>query len=214
MFRKYSLFIIIILFSYLSYSCKQDVNDRTRIRTTDVEIPTSPPQQVAPPAAQAVPQDQHFREACLDGQLALVDKYISEGGDIKSADENGRTGLMLASFNGHTEIVEKLINKGAEINKIDMMGRTSLMYASTGHFPETVELLLSNGAETNLVDDAEQFTALMFAGAEGNTEVIRLLLDHGADPALTDKDGDTAESFARQNGHSEAADILNKASKK
>jgi ankyrin repeat protein len=48
----------------------------------------------------------------------------------------------------------------------------------------------------------------MFAAAEGHIDVVRILLEYNADPSLEDIDGDTAETFARQNGHSEVADLL------
>jgi ankyrin repeat protein len=54
----------------------------------------------------------------------------------------------------------------------------------------------------------EGFTALMTAAAEGQLEVVRLLLERGADPTLVDTDGDTALSFARQNGHTMVAQLL------
>jgi len=215
--------LLTAIFAVFVISCKQEESDRTRVRTTDVEIPDKipeprsqqTPQQSTPPNKTVdIPEEQLFFEACLEGEKELINEFITNGIDISKEDENGRTGLMLASFNGHKDIVEKLIQKGAKINKTDRMGRTSLMYASTGHFPETVKLLLSHGAETNITDNVESFTALMFAGAEGNQEVISLLLEHGADPDLKDKDGDTAESFARQNGHNNAADLLKKASGK
>lgn len=214
-------YYLIAIFAFFIVSCNQEGNERTRVRTTDVEIPDEipkqpsqqSPQQQSPQAiSPGIPAEQLFREACLEGKKEGVNEYITSGIDISAEDENGRTGLMLASFNGHTDIVKKLIREGAKINKTDMMGRNSLMYASTGHFPETVKVLLSHGAETNIIDNVESFTALMFAGAEGNTRVISLLLDHGADPDLKDKDGDTAESFARQNGHNDAAELLKKAS--
>ena len=61
-----------------------------------------------------------------------------------------------------------------------------------------------------MVDNVEKFSALMFASAEGHIEVVRLLLKHKADPGLRDKDDDTAENFARQNGHTEIAELLKK----
>lgn len=214
-------YLLIAFFAFFLASCNQETKDRTRVRTTDVEIPDKIPEQASQPPLQQqspqaispkAPKDQLFREACLEGKKEAVNEYITSGVDIGAEDENGRTALMLASFNGHSGIVNKLLREGAQVNRTDMMGRTSLMYASTGHFPETVKILLSHGAETNIIDNDERFTALMFAGAEGNTEVISLLLEHGADPDLKDKDGDTAEGFARQNGHIHAADLLKNAS--
>ena len=39
-------------------------------------------------------------------------------------------------------------------------------------------------------------------------EVVKLLLENGAEPAMKDIDGDNAETFARQNGHIEVAELL------
>jgi ankyrin repeat protein len=82
------------------------------------------------------------------------------------------------------------------------------MYASSGPNHETVALLLARGATVNLRDTEERFTALMFAASEGQDKVVRLLLEHGADPSLVDADGDTALTFAKQNGHRAVVAIL------
>lgn len=209
MLSKYLLYLLSILLIIITGSCKRDDKSRTTVQTTDFEIPSEPPatpQQPSP--SMNIPNDQVFREACLEGKIEQVEQFIQNGMDVQSIDQDGRSGLMLACFNGHIEIVRKLLEEGSKINRTDNMGRTALMYASTGHYPKTVELLLSKGADPNLVDNDEGFTALMFAGAEGNIKVVSLLLEHGADPSLKDKDGDTAESFARKNGHTEVADLI------
>jgi ankyrin repeat protein len=209
------LILFSILLSAMISSCKNEGESRTSIQTTDVEIPLPPPTQqpqpAAPPANIEASEDQLFREACLEGFVDKVESFVNDGTDLNAADEDGRTGLMLAAFNGHTAIVKLLLENKVAINTVDFMGRSALMYASTGHFPEAVEYLLTHGAEPNLVDNVEGFSALMFAGAEGNSKVVQLLLKHGANPNFKDVDGDTAESFARQNGHIEVADILKKA---
>lgn len=210
MTRLILLILLIPMFSIVS--CKRDGKSRTQVQTTDFEIPEQPPVQQPPvqqnPQNPAASPTQMFMEACLQGEMEKVQHYLQEDQDVNVQDEEGRTAMMLSSFNGHREVVELLLQNKAEVNTTDYMGRSALMYASTGHFPETVELLLSRGADPNLVDKDEGFTALMFAGAEGNIKVVRLLLEHGANPNFKDKDGDTAESFARQNGHVEVADLL------
>jgi ankyrin repeat protein len=115
---------------------------------------------------------------------------------------------MWAAFNGHTPVVGYLLLQGAKLDAKDENGRTSLMYASSGPYSETVEFLLKKGADVNLQGTLEGFTALMTAAAEGQVEVVRVLLSHGADAKLKDVDGDTAESFASQKGHSAVVDLL------
>lgn len=151
-------------------------------------------------------------EAAFAGKLDVVEKLVTEGTSVDTTDKEKHTPLMWASFNGHTEVVGYLIQQGAKVGAMDENGRTSLMYASSGPYPETVELLLKKGADVNVQGKLEGFTALMTAAAEGQTKVVRLLLDAGADTSVKDKDGDTAESFAKQKGHAEVVELLGKAS--
>ncbi len=143
-----------------------------------------------------------------NGKYEQVKQLLNKKTNPNARDQDGRTPIMLASFNGHTHVVELLLDLGAEVDTRDFSGRTALIYASTGPFPKTVELLLEQGANPNTIDDVEHFTSLMHAAAEGQLEVVKILLAHRADPALKDVDGDTAESFARKNGHTAVVDLL------
>jgi len=162
--------------------------------------------------AQAVPSiaaaEQALMEAAFGGNLDEVQRLVSAGIAVNATTPDNQTPLMWSAFNGHTPVVAYLLDKDASIEAKDANSRTALMYASSGPFAETVELLLENGAEVNIQGSLEGFTALMTAAAEGQLEVVRKLLIYGADPALKDKDGDTAESFASQNGHSAVVDLL------
>jgi ankyrin repeat protein len=147
-------------------------------------------------------------EFALKGDLKTVQQLISAGVPVDSAGEDKSTPLMWSAFNGHTAVVSYLLENGATVDARDINGRTALLYASSGPFPETVELLLSKGAEINLQGTTEGFTALMMAAAEGQVEVVRLLLAHGASAAIIDRDGDTAEKFAREKGHNAVLELL------
>ena len=147
-------------------------------------------------------------QAALSGHDETIDQALETGTDPNQIDGNGRTLLMMGAFNGHNDIVRALINAGAKLDVQDFAGRTALMYAATGKNKETVALLLEHKAKVDLVDAEEHFSALMFAAAEGNTDVVRLLLEHNADTTLEDTDGETAEEFARSNGHTETADVI------
>ena len=149
-----------------------------------------------------------LRTAALEGDYNEVEKLLAMNVDVNSINQDGLTALMLASYNGNLEIVKSLIEKGAKINLQDYNGRSALMFASSGKFPATVEFLLNNEADPNLVDSEEHFTALMFAAAEGNIDVVKLLLSGTADPKRKDVDGETAELFARNNGHVEVEELL------
>lgn len=158
--------------------------------------------------AQPSAAEQALMEAAYLGNLDTVQRLVKEGVAADFTDSERRTPLMVAAFNGHTPVLRYLLEEGAALDAKDVNGRTALMYASSGPFAEAVGLLLEKGADVNLQGTLEGFTALMTAASEGLVEVVQLLLDHGADPGLQDKDGDTAISFAQQNGHAEVVRML------
>ena len=155
--------------------------------------------------------EQALLEAAFQGDLETVRSLLASGTEVDAANAEKSTALMWGAFNGHTPVVSFLLENGAEINALDGNGRSALQYAASGPYVETVKLLLDKGAEVDAQGTLEGFTALMTAAAEGQLEVVRLLLERGADPRLLDKDGDTAESFARQKGH-KAVEVLLKGS--
>lgn len=159
-------------------------------------------------ATALTPEQQGLMEAAYLGQLEEVKRLASTGTAVDFADEEKRTPFMVAAFNGHTSVLQYLLEEGAKLEGKDVNGRTALMYASSGPFEGAVAFLLKQGAEVNEQGTLEGFTALMTAASEGLVEIVRLLLVHGADPTLVDQDGDTAASFATQNGHSEVVALL------
>ena len=157
---------------------------------------------------QLTPDEQALMESAYMGKLEEVRRLVLDGTSVDVIDDERHTPLMWAAFNGHTAVAEYLLDAGAEIDAKDSNGRTALLYASSGPFEETVKLLLTNGAKVDVQGTLEGFTALMTAAAEGQVGVVRCLLDHGADRSIKDTDGDTALTFARQNGHAEVVALL------
>lgn len=151
---------------------------------------------------------QTFLQAALAGQIETVRNALAQGTDPNATGPDGKTALMLASFNGHAKIAATLIEHGADVAARDSGGRSALMYAATAPNPDTVRLLLEAGADINAFDGNEHWTALMFAAAEGCGGVADILLEHGAATDMKDVDGDTAADFARQRGHADLADRL------
>lgn len=202
---KLSVFVAIPLLISLSVaSCNPDVDSSDSKRKQESSVQTDPSE-----ASEANPQD--LRTASLNGQTNRVDQAIEQGVDVNATDETGNTPLMLASYNGHTEIVKQLLESGARLQARNQEGRTALMFAATGSFPETVEVLLEAGADPNATGNVEEWSPLMFASAEGHIDVVETLLNYGADPSLTDSDGDTALTFARDNSRSAIVRLLEQA---
>jgi ankyrin repeat protein len=158
--------------------------------------------------SQPSPDEQALLQSAYLGQLEEVRRLVPGILSPDTIDAEKRTPLMFASFNGHTPVIAYLLEAGAAVDSTDSAGRTALMYAASGPFPEAVAMLLVWGAEVNIQGTLEGFTPLMTAAAEGQAEVVEILLDAGADRDLKDQDGDTALSFARENGHSHVVALL------
>jgi ankyrin repeat protein len=153
---------------------------------------------------------ERLSDAAFQGNRKAVEAMLPNV-DVNATDEGGRTMLMLASYGGHSTTVRLLCESKANPNLKDANRRTALMYAASGPNVHTVEILLAHGAEVNVIDGEEGWTALMFAAAEGHADIVRMLLDHGADPGLIDIDGESAVTFAENNGHNDVAAILRRA---
>jgi len=51
-------------------------------------------------------KEQILREVALAGNLAEVQKILSEKIDVDTPDQDGRTAIMLAGYNGHTDVAD------------------------------------------------------------------------------------------------------------
>jgi uncharacterized protein len=195
---KIKLTLALVLVVLITPYCKQG-------REKNAAVGKSSVQQLNP-VKQLPSIDIH--KAALEGDLSLVITAIDGGIKPDTTDKDGRTPLMLASFNGYTEIIKALLKKGASVNQADNNGITALMMASSGPYPDAVKLLLDNNADPNAVDKKEHYSALMYAAAEGQVDCVKLLLAARADHLLKDIDGDDALTFARNNGHNEVVKLL------
>lgn len=91
-------------------------------------------------------------DASINNDISLMEKYISQGFDINSKDDEETNALMWASIYGHAPIVEYLIENGAKLNEQDIEGNTALLWAIRCNIPEVVELLVEAGADIKIKD--------------------------------------------------------------
>lgn len=188
-----------VLISILFFNCSGNKNEKTKTTEPENKAQSTIEQKVSP---------QSIIPSAINNDVSQIKELLKNGADVNQNDEGGRTALMFAAFNGLNPIVEELLKHQADVNITDANGRTALMFAASGPFPETVKLLLENGAEIDIQDSEEHFTAFMFAAAEGQFENVKILLGYGANPNLKDIDGDNAQVFAKNNGHTEVVEYL------
>ena len=87
-------------------------------------------------------------------------------------------------------------------------GYTILMAASgAGETSGGVKFLLDHGADPNIQAPSGR-TALQVAAMNGRYSHVKTLAIAGADTSLVDREGKTAEDYARERGHVEVATYL------
>jgi len=60
------------------------------------------------------------------GDIAMVNRLITQGANIDATDKEGSTALICAARNGRTGVVRILIDKGVNVNAANKHGHTAL----------------------------------------------------------------------------------------
>jgi len=121
----------------------------------------------------------NFLEAASNGKDNVVALFLEGGIDSESADEKGRTALILAAQQDHPSTVKILLAKGADPNNSDSDGKTALIWACQENYTDVVLALLGKGVNVNAKAN-DGTTALSAANQRGDGELAKLLVANGA----------------------------------
>lgn len=146
------------------------------------------------------------------GNLTAVRLGLAHHVDVNAKTKIGGTALTGAAMNGSVEIAKLLLDAGADVNVVTGPARakvkngtvtnarfTPLILAAPYGPPALVKLLLDRGAKLDPVDE-RGMTALQSAVASesDNVKTVRLLLAKGADVSFRNKQGESAQDWARR----------------
>ena len=98
-------------------------------------------------------------EASSDGDITSVKRLIAQSVNINGENEEGDTGLQIASFYGYEDIILYLLKKNADIDFVSKHKNsfTALHCACTEGHLQIVSLLLERGADQEIkTNDAQQ----------------------------------------------------------
>ncbi len=183
------------------------------------------------------PSGTALESACQKGHLAIAKFLIAHGADVnkqgywkplKSAASYGHAHMVefllangasleadvlgQAASRSRIDVVKLLVGRGADVNAVgEKRKRTPLHVAARREESQLVSLLLASGAKVNVRSDRlldEWRTPLHQAAMSGRAENVRLLLEAGARPALRDRQGKTAEDWARAMKKREVAKVF------
>ena len=153
-----------------------------------------------------------FEAAALGDVLRLEDILSADPAAAHSFSGDGWTPLHLAAAFGTPDSVDLLLQHGAQVDAMSKNPqRNQPLHAALalGRNPETVRLLLAHGADPNATQ-VGGFTPLFSAATANRRDLAELLVEHGAEALHRSDLGKTAPDFARERGHNELADWLEK----
>lgn len=145
-----------------------------------------------------------------EGNLPLMELFLSRGADIDRANRFGETALMLAAWKNRQEAVRWLLAHGARPNPTNERAWTALHYAAFAGHLNVVDDLLAAGAEVD-ARSTNGSTVVMMAAREGHAAIARRLLKAGANPTLKNDYGDDAVSWAMRQGNYDIAQAFTSA---
>ena len=153
-----------------------------------------------------------YQRAAAQGNIRMVEFWLSRIRDIDDRDNDGRTALHFAAINGRCEIVELLLARKANSNLQDRNGRTPLSCAIQRRQGQTA-ILLANESNLNLADEKSN-TPLHWVSRTGLGEVGSILVEKNANIDAQDGRGRTPLQVAILYDNTALAEFLirNKAS--
>ncbi|OMH79504.1 Palmitoyltransferase akr1 [Zancudomyces culisetae] len=147
-----------------------------------------------------------FRTAAINGELRKLKGLWEDWGkteqwiDIDGKDEEGMTGLILASYFGRAEVVRYLLEQGATVDVQDNKGWTALMWAVNKENITELQILLEYGAKpetkTSKGHSVTKVATIKFSGNTGNKkneahiieEGLRMVKEQGKEGVCNDFD--------------------------
>jgi len=137
--------------------------------------------------------------AAWEGNLPLMELFVSKGADINKVNNLGEQALMHAAWKGRTEAVDWLLARGAKVNR-EPRQWTALHYAAFSGQSEVVDYLVKRGADID-ARSTNGSTPLMMAVYEGREATVRQLITLGADRRVRNDYGDGAMDWAFKHNH-------------
>ncbi len=151
-------------------------------------------------------------EAAALGRVDRIKQLLREDPSLASAyAPDGFPPVGLAAFFGHLDAVITLIAAGADIHAAAKNGlKVQAIHAAVASKNlDIVRTVLEAGADPNAAQQ-QGFRPMHESGSSGSRELAELLMKYGGDPALRNDEGKSAITFAREKGHADFADWLEK----
>jgi uncharacterized protein len=150
--------------------------------------------------------------AVKNNHLSAAVLLIDAGSNINAQAANKDSPWLLAGALGRTEMLRHMIPKGPDFSLRNRFGGNALIPACERAHVDAVKVLLTTKIDVNHINDLGWTCLLEIVilgdGGPRHVEVAKRVLAAGADPKITDKDGVSPLTHARQKGQTEIARLI------
>ena len=119
--------------------------------------------------------NEQLLKAIQRGDREAVLKLLEEGADINVGDAQGRTPVMIATYQHNTDMVRVLLQAGADVNIRDNNKENPLLHAGAQGWLDILSLAIEAHADTRLTNRFGGISIIP-ASERGHVEVVRELL--------------------------------------
>ena len=119
--------------------------------------------------------NEQLLQATQRGDKEAVLKLLQEGADINVRDAQGRTSVMIATYQHNTDMVRTLLQEGGDVNIRDNNKENPLLHAGAQGWLDILRLAIEAHADTGLTNRFGGISIIP-ASERGHVEVVRELL--------------------------------------
>lgn len=119
-------------------------------------------------------------KAAFDGDLELIEYYLSHGIDLETANKYQSTALTEAASANRLDCVQYLVEKGAQINHLNHREESALFIAVSFNYQQIVKFLLQHGADGSLLN-CDAMNCVQLAASKCHDELLKDLLSLNQD---------------------------------
>ena len=119
--------------------------------------------------------NEQLHHATQRGDKETVLKLLQQGADINVRDIQGRTPVMIATYQHNTDMVRALLQAGADVNIRDNNKENPLLHAGAQGWLDLLRLAIEAHADTKLTNRFGGISIIP-ASERGHVEVVRELL--------------------------------------
>ncbi|MED4534792.1 ankyrin repeat domain-containing protein [Metabacillus fastidiosus] len=122
-----------------------------------------------------ISRNEQLIQAVEHKNTETIKKLIKDGVNVNTQDSEGRTAVMIATYNNDVESAKLLISSGADVNIQDNMENSPFLYAGAEGYLDILKLTIEAGADPSITNRYGG-TALIPASEHGYVDVIKELV--------------------------------------